>query len=332
MQNPDRPIHHPQETRMTPEVSVVMHGASIPSVDHPDRNEDAIYFSPESKFAVLADGVGGLERGDIASRTTIRVIREQSEGIIDETQLLSAEFIMANALVNASSAVLNETEGGGSTAISTQLIGDRLIWASVGDSRLYLLRKGKLQQITIDDGPLVLVQKTDEEKKHIAQTLDEIVTLEDMLKTPTERTKDFMSDEDLATMLHEADEESGTEGETLEDVREMSLYFYLYTHGNFITEMIGSQDGVRPAHGMVEVQPGDAFILSSDGNHDNAKGSQIKKRVIAALRASEDPALALVNQAKSIADEGKGRAKHDDISVIVIQIGSKNEQIEASQD
>lgn len=127
-----------------------------------DYQEDAIVtdfpFGMDSGVAVLADGMGGHAAGDVASKIVVTEV-------YSELKFQSANFAeyeseipeyLRKAAVNANEVVRDhvkdrpETRGMGATLVSLILVENRLYWMSIGDSPLYLLRNGKLQQLNED--------------------------------------------------------------------------------------------------------------------------------------------------------------------------------------
>lgn len=120
-----------------------------------DQNEDYIYAPHDDGgyFAVVADGMGGHQAGEVASRLVV-------DTIIDSLKSLSpvsiTEEIIINALISANKNVWDEAhadeqkKGMGSTATVAVFNGPHMIIGHVGDSRAYLYRNGLLSQITKD--------------------------------------------------------------------------------------------------------------------------------------------------------------------------------------
>lgn len=106
---------------------------------------------------LLADGMGGLAGGGTASYMAVEHFKRSyfmgaREGAAepDIPSLLGKIMPEANAqLLSASKADVNLT-GMGTTLIAAALVGDRLYWASVGDSRLYVLRDARLMALNED--------------------------------------------------------------------------------------------------------------------------------------------------------------------------------------
>ncbi len=127
-----------------------------------DYQEDAIVadfpFGMDSGVAVLADGMGGHEAGDVASKLVVTEV-------FSDLKFSSADFheaehqlpdILAKATKGANESVRSyvkahpEAAGMGATLVSLILVENRLFWMSVGDSPLYLQRDGKLHQLNED--------------------------------------------------------------------------------------------------------------------------------------------------------------------------------------
>ena len=109
-------------------------------------------------FAVLSDGMGGHAAGDVASRIivsevfaelTLRSIHPDFE-TSDIPRLLRHAVEVANECLRAHVEDAPEMRGMGGTVVVTAVAGNRLFWASVGDSPLYLYRGGVLRQLNED--------------------------------------------------------------------------------------------------------------------------------------------------------------------------------------
>jgi serine/threonine protein phosphatase PrpC len=115
------------------------------------RNEDAFVVRPPL-FAV-ADGMGGAQAGEIASRLATEALREQEAGTGGKERV-AALIQAANQRVYERSSVDAAASGMGTT-ITVALVENGLVSIGhVGDSRAYLVREGRLEQLT-DDHSLV---------------------------------------------------------------------------------------------------------------------------------------------------------------------------------
>ena len=111
------------------------------------RNEDAYVDSPPL-FAV-ADGMGGAQAGEVASRLAAEALREGS-GVGAGTERVVELIQAANRRVYDRSTEDEAASGMGTTVTVALVEDDRVAFGHVGDSRAYLVRDGKLEQLTQD--------------------------------------------------------------------------------------------------------------------------------------------------------------------------------------
>jgi serine/threonine protein phosphatase PrpC len=105
-----------------------------------------------SVFAIIADGIGGHRAGEVASEIAVEMI-SQSVAESDASQpvaIMQAAMIQASKTIHTQASNDEEKNGMGTTCVTAWLIGNRLYSAFVGNSRLYLLRSGKLIHLTVD--------------------------------------------------------------------------------------------------------------------------------------------------------------------------------------
>ncbi|MEO7095642.1 MAG: protein phosphatase 2C domain-containing protein [Polyangiales bacterium] len=119
--------------------------------DQPYRAEGA-----RGPFLVVCDGMGGVEGGEIASELASAVLWREMK-VTPATRdpevfarLLRRAARVANHDVHAMAAREPGLRGMGTTVSAAGVVGDRLIAATVGDSRVYVLRAGALVQVTRD--------------------------------------------------------------------------------------------------------------------------------------------------------------------------------------
>lgn len=136
----------------------------VAGLSHPgekrDHNEDRFLVQAFRRerdgkpalLALVADGIGGHQAGEVAAELTVATIRDrlaESPGR-DPIKDLARAVAAAGEVVYQASQEADERQGMGSTVAAVWIIGDRLYTASVGDSRIYLWRRGRLQQLTVD--------------------------------------------------------------------------------------------------------------------------------------------------------------------------------------
>ncbi|MEE9216161.1 MAG: protein phosphatase 2C domain-containing protein [Anaerolineales bacterium] len=137
---------------------------TVAALSHPGEireiNEDRFsvtFYTRESDnasvtLAIVADGIGGHQAGEVASQIAV----DQISGDIakasgnDPVVELSAAIITAGRLISKSAARDEALQGMGSTIATAMVVEQHLFIVSVGDSRIYLIRSGEIQQISID--------------------------------------------------------------------------------------------------------------------------------------------------------------------------------------
>ncbi|MDN5716340.1 MAG: Stp1/IreP family PP2C-type Ser/Thr phosphatase [Janibacter sp.] len=114
-------------------------------------NQDSGYAGPH--LLVVADGMGGHAGGDIASATVITELVEIDHDSLTASEAstrLSRAITSANEEIARTFADNPELEGMGTTVTAIMRARNKLILAHIGDSRAYLLREGRLAQVTKD--------------------------------------------------------------------------------------------------------------------------------------------------------------------------------------
>jgi PPM family protein phosphatase len=126
-----------------------------------ENNEDAIDVKqfPDLTVAIVADGMGGQQAGEIASKQAIEVLpRELKKNLAGVTEtdrskhLIRQAIVQANAVIMEMASLDRDLANMGTTVVSAVWRkGSNIVYvASVGDSRAYLVRDGKIEQMTID--------------------------------------------------------------------------------------------------------------------------------------------------------------------------------------
>ncbi|MBE5935568.1 MAG: serine/threonine-protein phosphatase [Lachnospiraceae bacterium] len=119
-----------------------------------DRTEqqDAVYASllQDRAFAVVADGMGGLENGKCASNTAVRVLKNLFDENATKDNMQGFYYNSIRTIDKAVYETRAEGNKSGTTIVSATITGDRMDWLSVGDSRLYRVHGGAMEQLTKD--------------------------------------------------------------------------------------------------------------------------------------------------------------------------------------
>ncbi len=125
------------------------------------HNQDFIGFNQELGIAVLADGMGGHQAGEIAAQLAVESVLgtlqglgdRETVGAITSSQLL---HIVSNTISDSNSKIFEASEaneehkGMGTTVVAAVVKGAHVYAGHVGDSRLYLYRDQVLRRITKD--------------------------------------------------------------------------------------------------------------------------------------------------------------------------------------
>jgi len=130
------------------------------------NNEDCFRIVQPLNLFVLSDGMGGEAHGEVASALAVETVvkhcmkgqedpgaplsGQAQPGMAPKSQLLLSAVHLANQMVFRSAQEHPEQQGMGATMTAAWIDGQQLSIAHVGDSRLYLLRTGQLQQLTSD--------------------------------------------------------------------------------------------------------------------------------------------------------------------------------------
>lgn len=103
-------------------------------------------------FAVVSDGIGGHRAGEVASELAVNLLCQK----VEESQTSNPPAVFQETFYRTSEEIYAQAEadptrkGMGATAVCAWVMGDLLYAAYVGDSRLYLLRSGKILQLSRD--------------------------------------------------------------------------------------------------------------------------------------------------------------------------------------
>jgi PPM family protein phosphatase len=129
------------------------------------KNEDAFLLNDQLLLYAVADGVGGNEGGEIASRMAVETLAASLQELLGEkgwmppsapsesdpdTAALEHALTLANQTIRREQSLNPEISGMATTLTALLISKERLHLAHIGDSRAYLLRSGKFTQLTND--------------------------------------------------------------------------------------------------------------------------------------------------------------------------------------
>lgn len=134
-------------------------------------NQDAFCQATLSdvQFAVVCDGMGGHQGGNVASELAVRAFHEMLSSRLrsglrtkELKNLISGIITRVSLLIAETAAASPDLAGMGSTVVMAVRMGEKMCIAHVGDSRCYLFRNGKLRRLTKDHS---LVQELIDQKE-----------------------------------------------------------------------------------------------------------------------------------------------------------------------
>jgi len=128
------------------------------------NNEDAVFVNPKLGLALLADGMGGHNAGEVASNMTITALGSELEHAFKKQpphqavanhasrahEVLSDVIARTNAAVHLAARSNPRYSGMGTTLVAVQFYDNKFVVAHVGDSRLYRMRDHFLTRLTRD--------------------------------------------------------------------------------------------------------------------------------------------------------------------------------------
>lgn len=148
------------------------------------QNEDSLFLDDRLGLYVVADGMGGHNAGEVASKLVVETIRDyirqgQSDDPVEErvgidanlskeAQLLLAGIQLSNRIVHQTALSNEAYRGMGSTVSAVYFTEKTFIVANVGDSLIYLIRNGAIEQLAV---PHTLVAEQTERDPDNAELL-----------------------------------------------------------------------------------------------------------------------------------------------------------------
>jgi serine/threonine protein phosphatase PrpC len=131
-----------------------------------NHNEDNFYLVEEEKLYLVADGMGGHASGEVASEMAVKTVADffartkNDEDVtwpykMDKTKTFEENRIatgikLANLRIYETSTSDSSKKGMGTTIVGIFFHGDKVYIAHVGDSRIYRVRSGAIEQMTED--------------------------------------------------------------------------------------------------------------------------------------------------------------------------------------
>jgi len=230
------------------------------------NNEDAVMVDAEHGLALLADGMGGYNAGEVASALAVTTISSQLTDWLEHTAASASvedlQRAMETCVGNANRKIFDTANSDencasmGTTLVMAVAHGPTLVVGHVGDSRAYRWRAGALRQITRDHSLL-------QEQLDLG-----LITPQEAARSP---------------------------------------------NTSLITRALGVEDTVRLDLQQTPMEPGDIYLLCSDGLNEMVSDADI-----AAVLESPGPLNRLTRRLIDMANAAGG---HDNVSAALIRTG-----------
>jgi protein phosphatase len=236
------------------------------------HNEDNFSVDDDDHLYVVADGMGGHASGEVASQMAIDTLREffratgadpeatwpykmdKARGY-EENRLITS-IKLANLRIFEAAQRDPKLRGMGTTICGILIVDDGVLVAHVGDSRVYRVRDGKLEQLTEDHS-----------------------LLNDYIKMKR------LSEEEIAN----------------------------FPHKNVIVRALGMKESVKVDTLLDKPQPGDIYVLCSDGLCGPASDEEIREIVHAESKDIKGACTKLIERAN-------GNGGPDNITVVLAKV------------
>ncbi len=208
-----------------------------------ELNEDFSYLSNTAvgtlpNLYIVADGMGGHQAGDYASRYAVTRVKELSEAATPRPlkEILDRALHVVNQELRTIASSDVHYAGMGTTMVAAVVKDDRLLVGNVGDSRLYLFHENHLHQITVDHSlveEMVLAGGIDEARARThpdKNIITRAIGAEDVLQIDffsvaltegdtilmcTDGLTNMLEDEEIAGILKTADRSLAQKAEAL---------------------------------------------------------------------------------------------------------------------
>lgn len=287
---------------------------SMSSDKHPEWNEDRELIDHQHLVFAMFDGMGGRVGGEKAASIARRLVEGRMARMSEDATDEEIKSYMIKVLRETSSAIklVGDTttddnyhpsqkehypfRGMMTTAVVMKVVereGRRKGFvANVGDSRLYRYRGGRLEQITLDDTFALLPNMEEQDGRALQQKLSNAQSISSLDSVPNIRYFDraYMSESEMFQNRHQIPQALGD--------REPDPTFYSF-----------------------DIEPGDVFLLTSDGVHDNLIDVRMQNLLGQSYPSDAEMVKAITNEALDVSRSVSDRAKPDDITALLVRFG-----------
>lgn len=292
--------------------SVISAAESLASDNHPGQNHDRVVNKRDSGLYAVFDGAGGAG-GDpeAAAIAASKAVEEYDAANPFDASKTSVDEYFKGMLQDANVRVAAEGEKGTTTASIVKVFetpsGLEAGIMHRGDSRVYLIRNGKLTQVTEDHS--ILGYGLPFVKREIEAVLSRD-------KIPYNKQDiDKLTEDEIKNRFERFDYLSQGGGFT-DDIDRA-----VFELRNWISSFIdGSKRPVKTFTSTFKVEKGDQLLITCDGVHDNLTYDEISAIMNDRTLTADQKAKKLTGDAHTRSQDNTIRSKPDDISAVVVAV------------
>ncbi|MDO5561310.1 MAG: serine/threonine-protein phosphatase [bacterium] len=272
----------------------ILAARTLASEAHPDHNEDRAWMNQAQGWLAVLDGMGGTHGGEQAAEVALQTLKEAAAKDRSPTTYTAVEAQLQKMLqlANQEIVTLRQQPGfeqSGSTLTMARVYDDEkakrklLTMISVGDSRIYRFREGRLQQLSQDDD-LVNSMFEQNEANLVHSRLNSITKPEDLSRLSLQEQE-------------------------------------FYRRRNVITKHLG-MDELQAQPKTLPVLPGDQIFIFSDGITDNLTDRDMAQIIqeTGGGQRSVDVLLQYALNASRVGKEQNIRSKKDDMTAVTLTV------------
>lgn len=228
------------------------------------NNEDGFLIDEEISLFTIADGMGGHNSGEVASKMAVNVICDSMRRFIlngqkaifgkvnpqlsEHTNQLGSSIRLSNQFIYETARSKTHYQGMGTTVDSALIQKNKISIGHIGDSRIYLVREGVLHQLTQDHSLVAeqvrqgLLTKEEGEKSHLKNILTRALGVDESVEVDLIEMDCY--DGDLLIACTDGLNRMVTDEEILNTVRQMKNPKMIVEHLIDLANAAGGMDNI----------------------------------------------------------------------------------------
>ncbi len=229
------------------------------------NNEDNLLVDLETGLFIVADGMGGHNAGEIASKMAVDVVRDSFKRFIvaggspkiigkvnpqfsERTNQLASCVRLSNQFIFESARAKPQHQGMGTTIDCFYVLKNKVSISHIGDSRIYMVRDGKLKQVTADHSLVAdqvrqgILKQDEAEKSHLKNILTRALGVDENVEV--DMTEVEGQDKDLFIACTDGLNKMVSDAEIMKTVLEMKTPKMITEHLIDLANAAGGVDNV----------------------------------------------------------------------------------------